>query len=114
MRVDDAARLYLLVAERVLAGEVCNAASETDVRFRELAEAMGEVLGIPVVAQKYEEVEEKTGEVLANFLCSKNRASSAMARRELGWTVEAERGILEEFVSGSYVRLAEELRKSAV
>lgn len=113
MRVDDAARLYLLVAERVLAGEVCNAASETDVRFRELAEAMGEVLGIPVVAQKYEEVEEKTGEVLANLLCSENRASSAMTR-ELGWTVEAERGILEEIVSGSYVRLAEELRKSAV
>lgn len=114
IHVDDAARLYLLVAQRAPAGEIYNATSETDVTFKSLAQAMGEVMGVPVVKQKYEDVEEKTGELLANFLCSENRASSGKARRELGWTIEAERGILKEIVGGSYVELAEELKKVAV
>lgn len=113
VHVEDAARLYLLVAEEAPAGEIYNATSETDVTFRELAEAMGQAMGVPVVSQPYKEVEAKVGEFLANFLCSENRASNAKARRELGWTIEAEKGILHEIVSGSYVQLAEELRKSA-
>ncbi|OAK95966.1 putative NAD dependent epimerase/dehydratase [Phaeosphaeriaceae sp. SRC1lsM3a] len=114
VHVEDAARLYLLVAEKANAGEIYNATSETDVTFRKLAEAMGEVMGVPVVSQPYGEVEAKVGEFLANFLCSENRASNAKAKRELGWTIEAEKGILKEIVSGSYVQLAEELRKTAV
>lgn len=111
VHVEDAARLYLLVAQKAPAGEIYNATSETDVTFRQLAEAMGEVMGVSVVSQKYEDVEAGVGEFLANFLCSENRASNAKATRELGWTIEADKGILSEVVSGSYVQLAEELRK---
>lgn len=82
--------------------------------FRQLANAVGKVMGMPVVAQKYEDTEKKVGKLLASFLCSEDRASNDKARTELGWMIEAEKGILNEIVSGSYVQLAEELRKSAV
>lgn len=112
VHVDDAARLYVAVAEKGRAGEIYNATAETDVTFRELAEAMGKTLGVRVESVKYEELEPKVGVFLARFLCSENRGSNAKAKRELGWTIEAEKGILEEIVSGSYVQLAEELRNS--
>jgi nucleoside-diphosphate-sugar epimerase len=109
VHVDDAARLYLLVGEEAPPGEIYNATSETDVTFRQLAEAMGKTMGVPVQSQPYAEVEEKVGMFLAKFLCSENRASNAKAKKELGWTIEAKRGILEEITSGSYVQLAEDL-----
>jgi nucleoside-diphosphate-sugar epimerase len=105
--------LYVLVATKGKSGEVYNATAETDVTFRRLAEAMGKVLGVPVEAQEYAEMESKVGVFVAKFLSSENRASNAKAKRELGWTIEAKKGIVEETESGSYVQLAEELRKSA-
>jgi nucleoside-diphosphate-sugar epimerase len=113
VHVEDAARLYVLVATKGRKGEVYNATAETDVTFRQLAEAMGRVLEVPVKAQSYEETESKVGVFLAKFLCLENRASNAKAKGELGWTIEAEKGILEEIESGSYVQLAGELRMSA-
>jgi nucleoside-diphosphate-sugar epimerase len=112
VHVEDAARLYLLVAENAPAGEVYNATSETDVTFKELAEAMGKTLGVPVQSQPYAVLESKVGGFLASFLCSENRASNAKAKREFDWTIEAEKGILDEIKSGSYVQLANELCKS--
>jgi nucleoside-diphosphate-sugar epimerase len=111
VHVEDAVRLYLLVAEKAPAGEIYNATWETNVTFRQLAEAMGKTLGVPVQSQPYAELESKFGIFLAKFLCSENRASNAKAKRELGWTIEADKGILDEIASGSYVQLAEELRK---
>jgi nucleoside-diphosphate-sugar epimerase len=112
VHVEDAARLYILVATKASKGEVYNATSETNVTFRQLAEAIGKVLGVPVRSQSYEDTESKVGVFLAKFLCSENRASNAKAREELGWTIEAERGILQEIENGSYVQLGKELRKS--
>jgi nucleoside-diphosphate-sugar epimerase len=112
VHVDDAARLYLLVSEKAKAGEIYNATSETDVTFRQLAEAMGKTMGVRVVSVKYEDLEAKVGVFLAKFLCSENRASNAKAKKELGWTIQAEKGILEDIESGSYMQLAKELKKS--
>jgi nucleoside-diphosphate-sugar epimerase len=109
VHVDDAARLYLLVSGGAKAGEIYNATSETDVTFRQLAEAMGRTMGLPVASVKYEDLEAKVGVFLAKFLCSENRASNAKAKRDLGWTIQAEKGILEDIRTGSYVQLAKEL-----
>ena len=76
VHVEDAARLYLLVALNAPAGEIYNATSETDVTFRQLAEAMGKILGVPVRSQSYEVMESKAGVVLTRFLSLENRASS--------------------------------------
>jgi nucleoside-diphosphate-sugar epimerase len=113
VHVDDAARLYLLVATKGKWGEIYNATAGTDVTFKQLAEAMGKTMGVEVRSVPYEVLEPKVGTFLAKFLCSENRASNAKATRDLGWTIEAEKGIFEEIESGSYVNLAQELRKSS-
>lgn len=112
VHVDDAARLFLLVAEKGRAGEVYNTTAETNVTFKQLAEAMGKAIGVPVRSQSYEDFEKKMGPFFTKFLSSENRASNRKAREELGWTVEAQKGILEEIADGSYGSVAEELRKA--
>ncbi|KAF2833604.1 NAD dependent epimerase/dehydratase [Ophiobolus disseminans] len=110
IHVDDAARLYLLVATKAPGGEIYNATSETNITFKQLAEAMGKVLGVKVESVEYEDMAGKAGPFLAKFLSLENRGSAEKARRELGWKVEAEKGILDEIETGSYVQLAEELK----
>ncbi|KAF2472281.1 putative NAD dependent epimerase/dehydratase [Lindgomyces ingoldianus] len=111
VHVDDAARLYLLVAEKGRAGEVYNATSETHVTQRQLTEAMGKVLALPVREQSYADTEAKMGLFFAKFLSLENRAGNRKAMEEFGWVPQAKKGILEEIASGSYVEVAEGLRK---
>ncbi|PYI11331.1 NAD dependent epimerase/dehydratase [Aspergillus sclerotiicarbonarius CBS 121057] len=111
VHVEDAARLYLLAAERAEAGEVFNGCSEWGVTFGELGRAMAEVLGVGVGFVGLEEAEEKWG-FFAKFLSTENRASGGKAMRVLGWKPEKV-GILEEVRTGSYVELAESLKKGA-
>jgi nucleoside-diphosphate-sugar epimerase len=112
VHVDDAARLYFLAAKNAKASEAYNATYETDVTDRQLAEVMGQVMGLPVRSQSYEDTVAKAGELLAKFLSTENRASNAKAIKELGWQPR-EKGILEEITAGSYVELAKTLRKPA-
>jgi nucleoside-diphosphate-sugar epimerase len=113
VHVDDAARLFLLVAQKGGKGEIYNATAETDVTFKQLAEAIGEAVGVPVKSQRYEDLEKENGVFFAKFLSLENRAGNGKAK-ELGWKVEAEKGILEDITSESYVQLAEEIKKSKV
>ena len=112
VNVDDAAALYLLVAQKGKAGAIYNATSETDVTFKQIAEAIGKAVGVPVRSQSFADTEAKLGPFYARFLSLANRASNAKARNELGWTLKAEKGLFEDIESGSYVALAEELKKS--
>ena len=111
IHVHDAATLYLLAAKKAKAGDVFNATSSTDVTARQIAEVMGSSVNLPVRSLTFEETASKTGEFLAKFLSSKNRASNAKAIRELGWQPR-ELGILEDIRTGSYQAVAQELRKS--
>jgi nucleoside-diphosphate-sugar epimerase len=113
VHVDDAARLFLLVAQKGRSGEAYNAAFETDVTQRQLSEAYAQVLDLPVHSMPYAAAEAAMGEFLAKFLSLENRATGAKARKELGWEPKAEKGILEEITTGSYVKVAEDLRKPA-
>ncbi|KAI9929529.1 hypothetical protein ASPWEDRAFT_111168 [Aspergillus wentii DTO 134E9] len=109
VHVDDAAQLYLLAAEQAKAGDVFNGVSSTTVTIRELSEAMGEILDLPVVSLPYDKTVGQMGEFLARFLSSENRGSGGKAERELGWK-PAGMGILEDIKSGSYVAVAEGLK----
>lgn len=111
VHVDDAARLYLLAAQKGRAGEAYNATWETHVTQRQLAEAMGKALNLPVRSQPYADTEAKLGAFLARFLSLENRASNEKAKKELGWKVQAEKGILDEIATGSYVEVAQSLQK---
>ncbi|PWY91932.1 NAD dependent epimerase/dehydratase [Aspergillus sclerotioniger CBS 115572] len=110
VHVEDAARLFLLAAEKARAGEVFNGCSEWGVTFGELGRAMAEVMGVGVGYVSLEEAVGTWGEFFARFLSTENRASGGKAMRVLGWRPERV-GILEEVRKGSYVDLAESLKK---
>jgi len=131
VHIDDAARLYLLAIKKGKAGEAYNATYETHVTNRELAEAMGRALDLPVRSESFEDtakrmgggfaklmgiedesVISRLGNFFAEFRSKENRSSNAKAVKELGWQPK-EKGILDEISSGSYVEVAEALRKSA-
>ncbi|KAI1087340.1 putative NAD dependent epimerase/dehydratase [Rostrohypoxylon terebratum] len=109
VHVDDAARLYLLAAEKAPAGSLYNATNATNITNLELAEAISEVTGVPVKQYTFAEAAEKIGPFFARFLCSSSRASSAKAKKELGWEIKEKVGILEDIKHGSYVAVAKEM-----
>ncbi|KAI0880480.1 putative NAD dependent epimerase/dehydratase [Annulohypoxylon maeteangense] len=109
VHVDDAARLYLLAAEKAPAGSVYNATNATDVTNFQLAEAISEVMNIPLKHHTLAEASEKLGSFFATFLNAPCRASSAKAKRELGWEIKEKVGVLEEIKQGSYVAAAKEI-----
>ncbi|KAF2718738.1 NAD(P)-binding protein [Polychaeton citri CBS 116435] len=73
VHVDDAARLYLLAADKGRAGEVFNVTSATDITTRQLAEAMATALDIPA----------RNLPLLSKFLTSEGRESSVKTMKAL-------------------------------
>jgi nucleoside-diphosphate-sugar epimerase len=84
----DAARLYRLAlekgAEKGAGGARYNAVAEQGVPLREIAEAIGRGLKVPVVSKSAEEAGEHFG-WLGFFMGSDVPASSALTQERLGW-----------------------------
>lgn len=80
----DAARLYRLALEKAPAGSRLHAADEDGILFREIAEAIGRRLNVPV---KSLDPEEAAGHFtyLAPFVGVDNPVSTAVTRQALGW-----------------------------
>lgn len=112
VHVDDAAALYLLVAEQGRDGEAYNASAETGVTMRELQGAVAGVLGVPAVDLSREDALARMPPFLVNFLVTENRGSNRKAVSELGWRV-TQPGIVEDILKGSYVEVAKGLRQGA-
>ncbi|KAG7047144.1 alcohol dehydrogenase [Colletotrichum scovillei] len=110
VHVDDAARLFLLAAEKGRAGEIYNASSATDVTSFELSEAISAAVQVPLRDISMEIAKEQLGQTISFFLSTENRASGAKARKELGWDPRG-LGILEDISKGSYVEVAKALKK---
>lgn len=111
VHVDDAVRLYLLAARQAKSGEVFNGAASTHLTQREIAEAVGKVLDIPVCAIHLEEAEARWGRFAVMFFNRENRASSVKAVRELGWHPK-EIDLITDITVGGYVPVAKKLRES--
>ncbi|OJD32108.1 3-beta hydroxysteroid dehydrogenase [Diplodia corticola] len=107
VHVDDAADLYLLAAEKAEAGEAFNAVAE-NVTMRDLAEAIGDVLQLPVNSVFYDDAAAQWGEFFARFLSTENWASGKKAADKLGWGPKGRR-ILDDVKTGSYVAVAGEI-----
>ena len=80
----DAARLYRLALEKGVAGARYNAVAEEGVPLREIAEAIGRGLKVPVVSKTPEEAAEHFG-WLGMLVGADVPASSALTRERLGW-----------------------------
>ncbi len=110
VHVDDAATLFLLAARKAKAGDVFNGTGSTTVTLRELAEAIGAALQLPVRSVSREEAEARWGQFLTAFVQHENRASNRKAVQQLGWQPKGI-DMLTDIRSGSYRELAEKLRQ---
>ena len=84
VHVLDAARLYRLALEKQEAGARYHAIAEEGVPAREIAEAIGRGLKVPVVSKSPEEAAAHFG-WLAAFVGRDIPASSQWTREHLGW-----------------------------
>jgi nucleoside-diphosphate-sugar epimerase len=90
----DTARLYRLALERAERGARYHAVSEEGVPLRDIAEALGERLKLPVVSIAPQEAEAHFG-WLAAFIHRDVPASSELTRKRLQWQPK-ERGLLAD------------------
>ncbi|MCG5432666.1 SDR family oxidoreductase [Mycobacterium sp. MYCO198283] len=96
----DAARLYRLALESAPAGSMLHGAAEEGVPFRDIAEAIGQQLGVPAVSVSPEAAFEQLG-FIGWVAALDNPTSSAITRRLLGWTPE-QPTLLEDLAAGHY------------
>jgi len=82
--VADVARLYRLVLEKNEAGAKYHAVGEEGVSMRDIAEAIGRGLKVPVKSVSPEEAQSHFG-WLAMFATHDLQGSSAITRKKLGW-----------------------------
>ena len=96
----DAARLFRLALESAPAGFRPHATAEQGVPFREIAEAIGRGLNVPVESVSGDEVEAYFGGFI-RFAAIDNPASSLITRERLGWHPE-QPGLIEDLDAGHY------------
>jgi nucleoside-diphosphate-sugar epimerase len=91
----DAARLYRLVLENGSAGSRYHAVAEEGVPLREIAEAIGRGLRVPVAAKSPADAAQHFG-FLGFFVGVDCPASSALTQERLGWRPTAQPGLIED------------------
>lgn len=96
----DAARLFRLAIEVAPAGSVLHAVDDEGVRIREIAEAIGRNLDVPVQQVTAEEAGDQFG-FLAPFIELDSPATSAITRELTGWS-PAGPGLIEDLDKGHY------------
>jgi nucleoside-diphosphate-sugar epimerase len=80
----DAARLARLAVESAPGGSVLHAVAEEGVPFREIAEAMGRHLDLPVTSVAPQDAPEHFG-FLARFVALDSPVTATITRELLGW-----------------------------
>ena len=97
VHVRDAASLYRLAVEQAPAGAVLNAVGDEGVPVREIAEAIGRHLNLPVRSLPAEEF----GGMLVPLLSTDMPASSTITQELLGWK-PTHPGLIEDIDQGHY------------
>jgi nucleoside-diphosphate-sugar epimerase len=91
----DAAPLYRLALEKGSAGVRYHAVDEEGVTVREIAEAIGRGLKVPVVSMSHEEAAQHFG-FLGFFVGVDCPASSALTQEWLGWRPTTQPGLIAD------------------
>ncbi|MFE6971500.1 SDR family oxidoreductase [Isoptericola sp. NPDC057653] len=100
VHVDDAGRLVALAVDKAPAGSVLHAVGEEGVVHREIAEAIGRLVGVPAVSVDPADAAEDFG-WLGTFWGMDAVASSALTRELLGWEPTGPT-LLEDLAAGAY------------
>jgi len=80
----DAAHIYRLILEKGGAGATYHGVADEGVPTREIAEAIGRGLNVPVVSKSHEATADHFGWI-ARFFGIDGPASSALTQKRLGW-----------------------------
>ena len=96
----DAARLFRLALETAAPGTVLHGVAEEGIPFREIAETIGEQLGVPTRSISPDEAPAHFG-WMADFAQMDGPASSALTREWTGWEPR-EAGLLADLRDGVY------------
>jgi nucleoside-diphosphate-sugar epimerase len=105
VHVLDAAHLYRLALEKGAKGARYHAIAEEGVPLREIAEAIGRGLKVPVVAKSPEEAAQHFG-FLGYFVGIDVPASSALTQERLGWRPTRQPGLIADLDRMRYVEAA--------
>jgi nucleoside-diphosphate-sugar epimerase len=97
----DAARLYRLALEKGSAGARYHAIAEEGVPVRDIAEAIGRGLSVPVVAKSPEEATDHFG-WFGFFVGLDGPASSAQTQKRLGWRPTTQPGLITDLEHARY------------
>jgi nucleoside-diphosphate-sugar epimerase len=98
----DAAVLYRLALESAPAGSRLHAVGDEGVPFREIAESIGQNLGLPAKSIAAEDADRQLG-YLGGFAQLDNPTSSALTRELLGWR-PTHPGLIADMDEGHYFR----------
>lgn len=90
----DAARAFRLALEKGTAGARYHAIAEDGIPTRQIAETIGQELGLPVVSQSKEEAGAHFG-FMSHFFSLDIAATSLQTQEQLGWTYNG-LGLLED------------------
>jgi nucleoside-diphosphate-sugar epimerase len=96
----DAAHVFRLAVEKAPAGSTLHAVAEVGVPVRQIAEAIGRQLGLPVVAVPPEDAGQHFS-WLGGFLGLDGPASSTLTRDLLGWQ-PTHPGLIDDLDKGFY------------
>ncbi len=97
----DAAHLYRVALEKGATGARYHAVAEEGVSLREIAEAIGRGLNVPVVSKSPEEAARHFG-WLAFFVGADAPASSALTQQWLGWRPTQQPGLIADLDAARY------------
>lgn len=84
VHVSDAVRLYVLAVERGIAGARYNAVAEEGITTKDIAEVIGQGLGVPVRSIGADKASDHFG-WLGNFAAHDMSASSLVTQQTTGW-----------------------------
>ena len=96
----DAARLYRLAVESAPAGSRLHGVADEGVPFREIAEVIGQRLGVPTASIAPQDAGEHFG-FLGNFVGLDDLTSNARTRQLLSWE-PAHEGLIDDLTHGHY------------
>jgi nucleoside-diphosphate-sugar epimerase len=96
----DTARLFRLALEKAPAGSTLHAVAEQGVPLRDIAQAIGRQLALPVAGISKENIAEHFGS-MAPFMAIDGLASSTLTQELLGWK-PVEAGLIEDLQCGHY------------
>lgn len=100
VHVSDAARLVRLGLEGAAPGAVLHAMAEEGIRSRDIAEAIGRGLGLPVTSIALDDVGAHFGWI-GTFFSWDVPASSILTRERLGWVPNGP-SLIEDLDAGAY------------